>query len=232
MEGRLGELNQKLRKAKSDGKWAKKIINEINYEKAALIRDKSNLDTINSIGGESIVSFISTDYRRINGMSDMVSKLAKSMSNGESEYQSELESAGYVGLTKALNKWDEKMDNDAKWSTFAYPFVRNEMVDYTRKNERWTKMEYRDDIDISVLDFNSSTSEEIVLKKEELQAARRVFHRVQKQSNERELYVLWHYIFTEEPMTIREIAEQFQCGKSSIQRDVERLTVALRKGSI
>ena len=229
MEGKLGKLNQKLSEAKTDGKHMRKILFQINKEKAALIRDKSNLDTINTIGGMSIVSFISTDYSRINGMSDMITKLAKSMSNGEPDYQNQLESEGYVGLTKATTKWDESADNNtAKWSTFVYPFIKNEMINYTRRNERWSKMEYRDDIDVSAV-AHQETQEVLLLHKEKLLLAYAVLAGVVQDSNERESYILWNNILADEPESYRSIADLFQCSKDSIMRDVQRLSIKLGK---
>ena len=229
MEGKLGELNQKLSKAKSDGKYARKILFQINQEKAHLIRDKCNLDTINSIGEVSIVSFISTDYRKMHGMSDMVTRLARSMSNGEPDYQSQLESEGYVGLTKAMAKWNENSGNNtAKWSTFVFPFIRNEMINFTRKNERWSKMEYRDDIDSSIL-ADQKTPEDALLLKEKLELAMYVMLELVPLLNEREGFILYNIILAEEPMTYRVVAQQFECSKDSIMRDVMRVSRKLRK---
>ena len=228
MEGKLGELNQRLRKAKSDGTWSRKILFQINQEKARLIRDKTDLDTINTIEGVSIVSFISTNYRRIDGMSDMITQLAKSMSNGEPDYQSQLESEGYIGLTKAMTKWDEEADNDAKWSTYAYPFIKNAMVDYTRKNERWERLEYRDDIEEAIAP-NQRNPEQIFLYREKMEMAMFVMLDLVPILNEREGFVLYNIILADEPMSYREVGEQFNCSKDSIMRDIMRVSANIKE---
>jgi DNA-directed RNA polymerase specialized sigma subunit len=45
--------------------------------------------------------------------------------------------------------------------------------------------------------------------------------------NEREFYVLFNCMLTDSPLTVREVANQFDCGKSSIDRDVARLKARL-----
>ena len=46
--------------------------------------------------------------------------------------------------------------------------------------------------------------------------------------NEREFYVLFNCMLTDSPIPEREVADQFECGKSSIDRDVKRLRTRLK----
>ena len=71
--------------------------------------------------------------------------------------------------------------------------------------------------------------EEQCLVKEERDIASDILDRVLQTLNEREAYVLWHHIISDEPMSMREIADQFHCGKSAIGRDVTRLVKLLQE---
>ena len=69
----------------------------------------------------------------------------------------------------------------------------------------------------------------VLLKKEKNELALRKAHQIQSGLNERELYVLWHTIMTDEPETYRAMAEEFKCSKDSIMRDFKRIKTMLRE---
>jgi len=71
--------------------------------------------------------------------------------------------------------------------------------------------------------------EEEYLHAELVDTANEILAVVLGQTNERESYVLWNHIISDEPQPMREIADQFHCSKDSIFRDVIRLVKLLRE---
>jgi len=222
----LEDLNKDLMECKGESLAIRgQILYNIHCEKARLIRDKSNVEGYNVIEEGKVPSYISTDYRHIEGMSAAVTKIANKYSTDET--QDALESEGYVGLTLAMQTYDE--EKDASWSTYAYNGIEKAILKYLRKQTRWDKMEYRDDLEEMVLDEGSLNPEEELLKKEQVEWARSKVQKIQRQLNERELYVLWHTILSDEPETYREIGEQFNCSKDAVLRDMNRLKAMLKE---
>jgi len=70
--------------------------------------------------------------------------------------------------------------------------------------------------------------EELLLKERKLQVQRAVTV-VVPTLNEREHLILFSCLLSDEPMGYREVAQRFQVGKSSIGRDVDRLTTRLKE---
>lgn len=89
-------------------------------------------------------------------------------------------------------------------------------------------MEYRDNIDETVLDELRLNPEEECLKKEQVDLANAKVRELQAQLNERELFVFWHTIMAEDPMTYRDMGDQFDCSKDAISRDFQRIKALLR----
>jgi RNA polymerase sigma factor (sigma-70 family) len=224
----LAEANLQLMEAKGDAKAERAALKQIHYEKWTLIRDKGKDDPFNYIGGGDIDSCISTNYRNIEGMSALVTSIAKSMASGDAELQEELESEGYVGLTLALNSWDAEEDNTSKWKTYAMTCIRNANLDYLRKNQRWDKMEYRDDIDETILGKNIP-ADDVLIRKEMLKEANSKLAVILADCTERERYVIFNSIMTDEPESYRTIAEQFKCSKDAVFRDLHRIMKRLRE---
>jgi RNA polymerase sigma factor (sigma-70 family) len=222
----LEDANIRLMESKGNSKKLKAALKQVHWEKMRLVRDKSKDDTGNYIEGDELPSFISTNYRNIEGMSGIVTHLAKGFSNGTD--QDDLESEGYVGLTLAMQNFKEL--GKATWKTYATKIIRETMIDYLRKRDRWDKMEYRGDIDLIVADDVMNPEEEC-LRKEQVGIAQTKLAEVLATCNERECYVIWNHIIADEPESYRDMAEQFNTSKDSILRDVKRVKALIREGN-
>lgn len=220
----LKDANIKLMESKGNSKKLKAAIKQVHWEKMRLIRDKTDLDTGNYIEGGELPSFISTNYRNIKGMSGIVTSLAKRLSNGTD--QDELESEGYLGLTLAMNKFEQA--GTATWKTFATKIIKETMINYIRKRERWDKMEYRGDIDLFITDGQLDEEQKFLLG-ESVGIAQLKLAEVFAACNERECYVIWNHIIADEPESYRDMAEQFNTSKDSIMRDVKRIKSRLQE---
>ena len=103
------------------------------------------------------------------------------------------------------------------------------MLKFVRKWERWDKLEYRDDIDETVLDHGQESAEDKVITDEDREMANRIVANLIPKLNERERSVLYNMIITDDPESVRTLAKWFQCGKSSIQRDHDRIRKLLKE---
>lgn len=75
---------------------------------------------------------------------------------------------------------------------------------------------------------DAPSAEERLLRMEALKVAHARVGELIEGFNERESYVLWNHIVTDDPTTMRDIADQFQTSKDSILRDVKRIRSQLR----
>lgn len=89
---------------------------------------------------------------------------------------------------------------------------------------------YEDTITKTVWDEDEYLNpEEELLHKEDIEFSRRKVAALQSKLNERELFVLWHTILTDSPMTYRDMGEQFGCSKDAIMRDYQRICKMLKE---
>jgi RNA polymerase sigma factor (sigma-70 family) len=82
--------------------------------------------------------------------------------------------------------------------------------------------------DSEELEGEGLNPEEMLEKKQERNRVRFDAAVVASTLNEREAYVLWGCLMTDAPMSYREVAMQFKCGKTSIGRDAERILAKLK----
>jgi RNA polymerase sigma factor (sigma-70 family) len=75
---------------------------------------------------------------------------------------------------------------------------------------------------------DAPSAEERLLRVEALEVAHARVGELIEGFNERESYVLWNHIVTDDPTTMRDIADQFETSKDSILRDVKRIRSQLR----
>jgi len=225
----LGDLNKELAECKGESLAVrKKIIHKIHCEKAKLIRDKAKVVTPYIIEEGVLPSFISTDYNSIKDYAKVVGPLAKQFSKSSGMEIDDLEQEGMIAYCKALDEYPSRTVKKTALSSYIWMYVKNAMIDYSRKQERWDRMEYRDNIDETVLDELRLNPEEECLKKEQVDLANAKVRELQAQLNERELFVFWHTIMAEDPMTYRDMGDQFDCSKDAISRDFQRIKALLR----
>lgn len=123
---------------------------------------------------------------------------------------------GYLILAELAYSIDWSMPSK-RISRYIKATVKGKLRNYLIK---WRSMPVES---TNKLVMDSPTAEEQVIRKEQLEMAHLRVASLISTFSERETYVLWNHIVTDEPETIRDMAEQFQCGKSSISRDIQRV---------
>jgi DNA-directed RNA polymerase specialized sigma subunit len=168
------------------------------------------------------------------------------------QMKDDLYSAGLEGIAKAYMA--EGVDQYGRWG-YTVQSIRNAIIDQKRKAERWNneigmsrtdprsqfpeygnpgtagyhdEMEPEETIVSALWQEAPPSAEEQVLRKEEIEAAYRRVVPLLKDFKDRERYVLFKHILADEPMTIRQMALEHKVGKSSIQRDINRVRGRLR----
>jgi RNA polymerase sigma factor (sigma-70 family) len=138
----------------------------------------------------------------------------------------DLFSAALEGAAKALVSFDGSKgilgDHIAR-------SAKNSIIDEWRKMVRWNKDErlaedFEDAIEGDVLD-----PEAMLIRREELEKAKQIVGSIIYNLTKREVYILWNYIISDDPKTLRELAEYFQCSHVSIHRDAQRIKKLLEE---
>lgn len=129
----------------------------------------------------------------------------------------------YIGLMKAIGSFNP--DQGFKFSTYATHCIRNAVYDFMRKERRQTdNLVYTDKMDDILPSTESSAQAE--MERYELNIAIR---EACGKMTSRESFILGFHLLAENPMTVREIAEEYDCGKSSVQRDIDRLKSRIKE---
>ena len=157
---------------------------------------------------------------------DLIKNIAYKYKNidAKDSFLDELVGEGGVGLAKALLKWKPKKASQA----YKYVCIDNAMKDYLRKSTRNNnEINIEEGVD-ACCDENCFDPEEQMIRKEELNEAEQKVLEIISELTEREQYVLFNHILTDEPDTLRMIAERYSCSKDSIMRDKKRILERLK----
>lgn len=162
----------------------------------------------------------------------------------DSDRWNDLYSAGMQGLAFALGNFNPEK---GRLKDHVRRNVRNHVIGELRKIQRWNMelpMNQMEDVEIAGdenLPFEDTVSrtlwqedeplnpEEKLLFKEQLNLAEDLLEEILDNCNVREIYVIYHYIIADQPETLRDIADRFNCHHSSIYRDVQKLKKLMRE---
>ena len=152
----------------------------------------------------------------------------------------ELCQQGYLLLAELTSKIDWQSDPRVI-SKYVALSIRGKMKDFVAHNEQAVRIpafgpDYFDnriqstmfDEDL-MIDYDQDNPEEQLLLKERRAHLRASVSMILYTLNEREFYVLFNCLLTDDPMGYREVAEQFDCSKSSVERDVVRVKARLKE---
>lgn len=129
----------------------------------------------------------------------------------------------YIGLLKAIDTFDP--DQGFKFSTYATHCIRNAIYDFVRREKRQTDdLIYTDKMDEMLPSVDPDV--EILIEQYQMNIAIR---EACAPMTEREEYVLTNHLLAHHRMPVREIAEKFGCGKSSIDRDISRIKKRIKE---
>jgi RNA polymerase sigma factor (sigma-70 family) len=145
--------------------------------------------------------------------------------DAKDSFLDELVGEGCVGLAKAAASWNPEIASE---STYKYTCIDNAMKDYLRKNTRNNnEINLEEGVD-ACYDENLLTPEENMIYKEELDEAKQRVLEIVSTLTTREQHVLFNHILSDEPETMRSMAEQYGCSKDAILRDCKRVKDMLK----
>jgi RNA polymerase sigma factor (sigma-70 family) len=169
--------------------------------------------------------------------------LVKGCANQMKEYSTigynDLCQQGYLLLAELTSKIDWLSDPKAI-TKYVVTHIRGKMKDYVAQQGSSVRIpEFEPDYfekKIQEVEFNEEmfveevpNPEEQLLFRERKDMLRGAVAVILPSLNEREFYVLFNCMLTDSPLTVREVADQFDCGKSSIDRDIARLKARLHE---
>jgi RNA polymerase sporulation-specific sigma factor len=129
----------------------------------------------------------------------------------------------YVGLLKAIDTFNP--ETGFKFSTYATHCIRNAIYDFVRREKRQTdNLVYTDKMEDVLPSVDADAHQQL----ERYQ----MNHAIRTACGEmtvREEYILTNHMLSDNPISVRMIAEQFTCGKSSINRDINRLKSKIKE---
>ena len=158
---------------------------------------------------------------------DIIKSIAYKYRNidAKDSFLDELVGEGGIGLAKSLASW--KPDRASK-SSWKFVCIDNAMKDYLRKSVRNNnEINIEEGVD-ACYEENCLDPEENMIRKEELNEAEEKVLEIISELTEREQDVLFNYVLSEEPDTLRGIAERHSCSKDSIMRDKTRILERLK----
>lgn len=146
---------------------------------------------------------------------------------------------GYLILAELTTKIDWQLER-GKITSYVKQSVGGLMKTYIGNFNtavsvpKWHDSFYSTDIDVTSLEATAEllgeddNPEEQLLLKERKDQLRGAVAVILPSLNEREFYVLFNCMLSDSPLSVREVASQFDCGKSSIDRDITRLKGRLK----
>ena len=158
---------------------------------------------------------------------DIIKSIAYKYRNidAKDSFLDELVGEGGIGLAKSLASW--KPDRASK-SSWKFVCIDNAMKDYLRKSVRNNnEVNIEEGVD-ACYEENCLDPEENMIRKEELNEAEEKVLEIISELTEREQDVLFNHVLSEEPDTLRGIAERHSCSKDSIMRDKTRILERLK----
>lgn len=196
----------------------------------------------------------------VSNSAGLVLKFADMYCDYDYDKKEELVGAGYAGLANAYlsfadsrGAWISYVHLSVRHAIFAElrRFKRwqrettfSEIEDTWKNGKNSFKTEEgagvgRGDDDLSFVErYDTSMWQEPAPTNEEQYLAKEVDHEVNvliadviPDLTERERYVFWNNIHTESPVSVRDIADQFRVGKSSVHRDRRRILKLLKETS-
>ena len=158
---------------------------------------------------------------------DIIKSIAYKYRNidAKDSFLDELVGEGGVGLAKALAGWKP---NRASETTYKYICIDNAMKDYLRKSTRNNNEVNTEEGVDACYEEECLDPEQTLIRKEELEEAERIVLEIISDLTVREQDVLFNHILTDEPDTLRVIAERYSCSKDSIMRDKKRILERLK----
>lgn len=176
-----------------------------------------------------------------------ITKAVSMYADGGTDKWDDLFSASMMGAAMALETWDE--EGNANLNTYLTTCCHNAIRNELRRLNKWDKeiaesrmgtdteeeeMSYSDTVTAHADGINplwvedEYNPEELYLQREDVEAANQLVADLVNHLNDRENYVLWNHIISDDPIPMREIATQFNCSKDSVLRDVKRIKDMLK----
>jgi len=172
------------------------------------------------------------DSSRIEQYEYVVNQTASKYCTNHPNWIDDAKGVGREALVKAGKTWDinkrEYTGEDA-FETWARTLVRQAVLNFLRKEELREKTT-TESLDDPYFDSDNITkigddmdAESLLIAKERHETMCKKLTELSKNITERERFVLRVHILPDDPMTLREMAKVWGCGKSSIQRDKDRI---------
>ena len=145
--------------------------------------------------------------------------------DAKDSFLDELIGEGGIGLARALAGWQPKR---ASKTTYKYICIDNAIKDYLRKSKRNNnEVNIEEGVD-ACYEEDCLDPEQNMIRKEELSEAEEKVLEIISELTEREQDVLFNHVLSDEPDTLRGIAERCSCSKDSIMRDKKRILERLK----
>jgi RNA polymerase sigma factor (sigma-70 family) len=158
---------------------------------------------------------------------DIIKSIAYKYRNidAKDSFLDELVGEGGIGLAKSLIGWQP---NKASKLTWKYVCIDNAIKDYLRKSKRNNnEINTEEGVD-ACYEESCLDPEETMIRKEELSEAEEKVLDIISELSVREQDVLFNHVLSDEPDTLRAIAERYSCSKDSIMRDKTRILERLK----
>lgn len=145
----------------------------------------------------------------------LVRSLASRMT--ETDMKEDAEQEGMIGLLNAIRNFEDS--KGVKFITYATTCIRNSILNFIAKEKTLTdKLIYSDKLEEFLPDSRTQTHQLV----ENKQVHAKIVEAC-GELNERELYVLEERMLSDNPESLRKIADKFKVTYGSIKRDEDRL---------
>lgn len=148
---------------------------------------------------------------------------ADHFSGNNDAFKSELFSEGLTHLMNAILSW--KPDKDANFNTFASTVIKNGLISYLRKENRWS-------VEMNLDDFEEATEEsqeDSIMRKEEHDKFWTVMDGLFPNLEELERAVLLMRIMPVKKEPLRQLGERFETSRMTVLRIEAKLRKIIRE---